>query len=264
MKTFIIKSLALLVVIILSNCSRDKYCTYTVIADRFIEEYAVVDGIELFQQDDSVLSISFIQNDDYYSKKKLPHLYDKLSEKHSDMGWNLKHQYMDLVNLNRSCSAKAAHIDFVSISVTSDKEFCSSLPNPRELNDIVRFMSCSPYKFIKTRYTTPYIVNQKEVSKEFLHYVKINDLYWLYGGYFRSHWRAEAVPFYPIEKKCSELTSSDLFLLWLSHPGKYYREGFASLYFEQTPDIAGDYEITVEMVGDDGVTYKATKTVTFR
>ena len=45
---------------------------------------------------------------------------------------------------------------------------------------------------------------------------------------------------------------------------RYHKENcIGFLYFTEHPDVLGDYEIKVEMVGDNGKTYTTTTTMKF-
>ena len=60
--------------------------------------------------------------------------------------------------------------DFTEITVTSDKDFDENHPAGESLNDLCRFISFSPYKFISSGYRDYYVFSVNNVSLSFVNY----------------------------------------------------------------------------------------------
>lgn len=184
----------------------------------------------------------------------------QIRNKYNDNNWGITVKF-DTVYEPLTCIA-APFCDLTSINITTTNLFNSSHPANSSLNDIVNFISVSPLKFIESNYTKPFFINNE--SSHIFRTLYLKSLEFssqsLYVGYFKDTFDKTATPFYPIEKMVNEITSKDLTLLAPTHPFDYT---LGYLYFTQTPDTPGDYEITVEMVGDNGKTYKTTTIMTF-
>lgn len=150
--------------------------------------------------------------------------------------------------------------DFVSVNVYTDTRYDINHGAKELLNDIVKFMSSSPYKFIRSRFSKCYNIGE-DVS-DMYNDLFAGDLKWIASNYFyayiRSTFGETSSALYPIEKTVDKLLPEDLILLSLPKKGS-----LAFLYFVQPPEPPGEYNITVEMVGTNGITYSATTTMTF-
>jgi hypothetical protein len=172
------------------------------------------------------------------SKGREKAIYDSLCVLHHDMSYNKKRDY--IVGPGWGASYKG---DIVSIDVVSNADFDAQHPAGAPLNDIVRIISVSPYPYITSGYKKTY--DWKRNPPENLQRENI------FRG--RSN-RGENPFYYPIDKRLSELTSSDLILADMSE---------IFLIFEKQPDLSKEHNLTVTIKVSDGKVSRPTITKVF-
>lgn len=172
-----------------------------------------------------------------FSTGKEKEEYDRLCRKHDDLNYN---KYRSFLGNIASESLEYIDKDFTSIEIISDKDYDSNHPAGTGLSDIVRFMSWSPYRFIRSGYSRYYHYRSSDVSESFKSVMPI---------YFGKEWfRGETdATCHPVDKMANELRQEDLILL-----GHDWTWPIGILCFETMPDEAGEHTITVKMTTDAG------------
>jgi hypothetical protein len=150
--------------------------------------------------------------------------YEALCEKHVDIGYN---RYINWPTPGRYFTK----YDFTAVSITSDVDYDSEHPAGAELGDIVRFVSMSPIKYIRSGYADLAIWDQGETEIK-----------------YASH---------KLDKLVSELVPDDLVLIG---GGKFW---LADLEFSSDPTLAKVYNITVKMTTDTGIVLQDTVQVSW-
>ena len=168
--------------------------------------------------------------------------YERLCRKHNDLSFNRyrvigKNLEMDSINYN-DC-------DFTRLQIVSDKDFDGTHPAGESLNDIVRFMSWSPIKYIESGYSVYSQYNPQKQSASF------NTMMPVYFDkqMFQEENKATC---YPIDKMVADLQAEDMVLL-----GKDASGLIALLYFEKLPEEQGEYNVSVTMTTDSGKEMKS-------
>ena len=181
-----------------------------------------------------------------YSTGEEKETYDWLCNKHHDLTYNEYRTFMkDLPSESVTFNDK----DFVSIDIISDTDFDVNHSAGDNLADIVRFISWSPYKYIRSGYREYYHYSPGSLSNTF---ESVMPIYW-----GREYTQTESTC-HPVDKMVSELSSDDLILLGHDHPGM-----IGILVFEVLPTNRGAQNITVRMTTDAGMTLEDVITLTF-
>ncbi len=163
--------------------------------------------------------------------------YDRLCAKHNDLNYNkYRHFLGNIANEELSYIDK----DFTGIFITSDKVYDSAHPAGTSLSDIVRFMSWSPYRYIKSGYSNYYHYTPISLSETFRTVMP----HYFGGNCF--HTETDATCF-PVDKMTNELLREDLILL--GHDSPWI---IGLLYFEKAPEYDGEQTFTVKMTTDSG------------
>ncbi len=165
--------------------------------------------------------------------------YDELCKKHNDLSYN-QYRYLPTGPAIDYDSVTYNECDFTGISVTCDKAFDETHPAGKNLSDIVRFMSMSPYRYILSGYSEYYNYNESDVSDAFDTLMRI----YINKDYFDSSVNNTC---YPIDELLKDLTAENLTLNGYDAPGF-----IGMLYFERKPSEPGEYSITVNIKTDDG------------
>jgi|GEM_PF-6746779 len=131
--------------------------------------------------------------------------------------------------------------DYSSVDITASIDWDSSHPAGQSLNDLVHFVSMSPYKYILSGYKTlsPNPLNEGTASK-------------YYMDVFESELKNynSEIPVYPVDKKCSNLNEDDMVLL------DFIRcHALAYLVFETRP--ARPCTVTVKLTATTGKVFSA-------
>ena len=174
-------------------------------------------------------------------------VYDQLCIKHSDMSYNK----IRSIGLVIDSTPVYIDCDFLSIDIWSDVDFDESHPAGRSLADIVRFMSWSPYKYIKSGYSEYYHYDKADVSAAFDRSMRV----FINRDYFNS---VTENCCYPVDHLVKDLTPEDMILLGYNIPGS-----LGILYFEKEPDIKGEYYFTVSIKTDNDQVLKDTVNLIF-
>lgn len=162
--------------------------------------------------------------------------YESLCRKHNDLSYNQKVGVINNVDFSGSCYISE---DFTEITVTSDKDFDENHPAGESLNDLCRFISFSPYKFISSGYRDYYVFTVNNVSLSFVNYAG------KFIGNSVGTINGQKLTCHPIDKMLSDVTPEDLILLGYDSPYPLFR-----LCFEKTPSTPGGHLITVRMRTD--------------
>ena len=169
------------------------------------------------------------------SSGKEKEVYDRLCRKHEDLNYN-KYRSLpphDLPPETFTYNDK----DFTALEIVSDKDYDAGHPAGTDLADIVRFMSWSPYNFIRSGYSKYYHFSAGSLSESFKCIMR-------HIGY---DWLMNDATCYPIDKIVKDLQKEDLILL--GNDG-VWNIGF--LYFESQHAESGEHTITVKMTTDAG------------
>lgn len=251
---------------------------HSVYLNSFITYYNNLNNIKLECSIDgrAILILPYYKLPIYTYDSKYEHIlrpYDSLCLLHNDVGYNKIASGIPMpTNVAQTITP-----DFTTIRIWSDKDFNSTHPAKSLLSDIVRFMSFSYEPFISSRYYNECNIDQMNLSAEFKKYLNVdkNRLKLVYGSYVQFEGRSGLMPLFPIDKKVCDLSHKDLTLLYGTIKGEsftledknratlYSKISLGILYFTSPPDSPGDYDITVEMIGDNGKTYSATTTMRF-
>ena len=175
---------------------------------------------------------------DWKSTGNQKKIYDNLCILHNDLNYNKKRGY--IVSTDWGCNYKGT---FTEISVISDKDFDEKHPAGSSLNDIVRFLSTSPKKFIDSNYKSYYDwINNYPGNFNLENTVR---------DFINVRWEDQPC-YHPIDKNLSEITISDLALV----------EWFV-IIFEKQPDKEKEHEITVTIKEGDGRVFTPNITMVF-
>ena len=198
-----------------------QYNEFKKISASQIDNGAIVVGVNGF---------SMFYNIDSQGEEK--RIFDSLCVKHNDLSYNKEIRYIvALPNQYLAC-------DFTSINVTSDADFDDLHPMGSSLNDIFRFMSWSPYRYILDGYRY-YEEKAKKVSKYFKNY---------YGNDWFDYSKRSCN--YPVDKMACDIDPDDMTLL-----GEI---SICVLKAESNPTISKQHNLTITLTADNGKTYSTT------
>lgn len=198
----------------------------------------------LIKRSDDTPWITYDLNDSGENLK----VYEDLCRKHNDLKYN---QYR-LVARNQAYDEVVYNdCDFTSVTIRADRAFDDTHAAGESLNDVARFLSWSPAKFIDSGYSAYYHYDSRGVSDAFNTVMRI----FIYRDYFLEETAATC---YPVDKMVNDLTAEDLVLLGHDGPGL-----IGILYFEKTPTQPGDYTFTLSMTTDTGKTFTDSAVMSF-
>jgi len=166
-------------------------------------------------------------------------IYNDLCRKHNDLTYN-RHRS---INNPRQGDITASVIypasDFRSISIIADKDYDENHSAGDDLGDIVRFLSWSPMKYIRSGYSEYYHYDTSVLSRTFIRVMP--------NFYESECFKTETESTcFPVDELVSDLEPEDLVML-----GKDYPWIMGILHFEKQPAVPGEYEITVSMTTDE-------------
>lgn len=244
-------ALLMLLVIGINGCclSRMRDCP------AYVTTYMDIRGIKLEATSSKiVLNVNPVQTSgakeyDFLMDGKDAYKYESLCRKHNDLSYNQKLRVIEECVYSGNCYISE---DFTEILVTSDKDFDANHPAGQSLNDLCRFISFSPYKFISSGYKNYYLFSVKNVSSAFVKYA---------GGFIGQDTHTlegKKLTCHPIDKPLTEVTAEDLILLGYDEPYPLFR-----LCFEHTPSVPGEHLITVSVRTDGGKIFNASITMSF-
>jgi hypothetical protein len=158
-------------------------------------------------------------------------LYDELCEKYGDMSYNRE----EFVSIGFKPSFPA--YSPASIEIVSGADFDDEHPAGTSLADIVTYDGYSSKPFIDSGYQM---------------------YYWEDKGRFYYHEGTHEKPYYPVNKKVSELTAEDLTLIY----GTGYLLAYCHLYFP-VPTLSKQHNIKVTLTDERGKKFSDTITMNF-
>ena len=241
----------LCLVLLLNGCSVISYRT----CPSFVQVYEHLYAIHLQEWSDHerfLLITAKTTGSGWYafnSEGEMKEVYDDLCTKHNDL--NYPHR-VGLMNRHLPTDDIFIDTDFVSVSLVTDADYDAAHPAGADLSDIVRFISCSPYPFIKSGYSAYYHFDAGEFPEG------VEDIWSCYMGASEKLKPEWDNPYHLIDKRLEDLTAEDLTLLG---PGWPYWIGF--LYFEELPSVPGSHSFTVRMTTDTGEVFEDSTTMTF-
>jgi hypothetical protein len=166
-------------------------------------------------------------------------IYDSLCVLHKDISYNKKRDFIAVPDWGLIYKG-----DIVSIDVVSNADFDAQHPAGSSLNDIVRVISVSPY---------PYIVSGYKKTYDWEH--NLPEIFQCEERLREQKNTHECSVYHPVDKRLSELTSSDLILVAL--------ERGIFLIFEKQPDLSKEHNLTVTIKVSDGKVSRPTITKVF-
>ncbi len=232
------------------GCKSEDYYSY-IYRRSFAMNYYETEGIQLatYPQDDK-RSIYFNVNAgsrvaEYKDTGEKKEIYDALCEKYGDMTYNREGRVAP-----EGVPSFQAY-SFVSIEIVSNSDFDEKHPASSSLSDLVFFDSCS---------SKPYVDNG------YVEYDWGDDQTFFYttGDSMR--------PYYPINKKVSDLTPTDMKLLYGGSGSHYLGEGvpyggscpaYGWFHFESLPTLSKEHLITVTFTDERGETFSDSIEMTF-
>ncbi len=180
--------------------------------------------------------------------------FKKLCIKNNDVTY--KGMYIDY-----HIGTLASDMNFTNINIVSDRDFDETHPKGSSLNDIVTFISLSPYKFIKSGYTNNYDWDRGSQSDFFkdIFSSKISQLKHHNQSGVSVSEELEGIDkmYHPIEKRVSDLKLEDLTLLGgrVSAMEREYEWGFnyfAVFQFIKIPTLSKSHNLVITFTTDDG------------
>lgn len=226
----------------------------------FVESYVNYGDISVSQIDLQCLVLTTDDAHNYiyqFSKDKtIKQRYLDLSKKYNDLGYNKTVTGIGL-ELCRVITP-----DISKISITSLSAFNSNHAENSSLNDIVKLMSFSLHPYISSSYTHAYNYNKETRSLAFKKYCE---------QYFSRLWSypefgygSGFVPYYPVESYLNKLKPGDIMMIpFWDRASNSLSRVIGYLYFEELPDVPGDYDIKVEITDENGKVYTSTLTMKF-
>ncbi|MFV0392581.1 MAG: hypothetical protein ACK5KP_11990 [Paludibacteraceae bacterium] len=211
----------------------------------YITVYYDYDDIDLSLSDNGNIAILGAEFDKHYMWKSKGHdkeIYDSLCISHNDMGYDKKRDYIVGTNWGH-CST----FDIKSIDIKSNTAYDEQHLSGASLNDIVRFISVSPQKFIDSNYriTCDWDVNKYKVSNVLQEQRMANFIN-----------NSERMNYFPIDKKLSEIVGSDELRLLPDHYIGY-------LLFDSNPTVEKVHTFTVTVELSNGKTMSKSIEKTF-
>jgi hypothetical protein len=199
----------------------------------YINTYYSYNDLLLSITDSGNIQISgadFQKHYSWKSKGRDKEIYDSLCVIHDDMTYNRLRDYIDAPEWGH-CTM----FDIKSITVFSNSDFDESHPAGVSLNDIIRFISATPKKFIDSGYTLYYDwLNNTPAS--FKHESEMEN--------FKNN--PECSSYFPIDKKLSEIDEKEMTLLFPQHLGY--------LIFESEPTVNKLHTLMITITLSNGKT----------
>lgn len=226
-------------------------------SDSYVTRYLSFDEIQLVQHPayphTSALLIEAVMNKQGYScfstdeDEQLK--YEAKCDLYNDHGGSFKWT----TNQEFGCRNTQADRDFVSIDIVSENDWDESHPAGTSLNDVFRFASSSPYKYIASGYKKSYFWMNEELP-EYVH------KYYAGVAYDRAY---DEKSMHLVHGLVSELSSDDLILLGDCIEGmpKYVRLG--ALFPVNKPTGSKTHNLTLTMVDTEGNVLTATAKINF-
>ena len=246
-RTYLTLKILAVTVILFCSCKKDhnKYhLLETTLAKSFVQEYDSIDEL-IFQQSQTRRILVTIRHSKMVGgKQRTLHIYDSLCKKHNDLSYYRK-IYTSHIGYT------AIGTDLQKIEITANKDYDAEHRAGELLNDIVRFISGTPYPFVKSGYKKTFNTEQPLSAL-----YEVNGRIYLrrYIAVYHDFEDSSLSPVFPVDKMVSELTQDDLTLL---------SPLFGQFYVEKLPKVKGDYEFLIRLYGDDGKIYSGTALMKF-
>lgn len=207
----------------------------------YVNTYYNYNDISLSITDSGNIAINGATFDKQYtwkSKGRDKEIYDSLCVLHNDMGYNKKRDYIVGTDWGH-CNV----FDINHIIIKSNAAYDNQHPSGASLNDIVRFISVSPQKFIESNYSLTFdwdlnMPNSFKKERNMANFKNNN----------------ECVNFFPVDKKLSEIGANELKLLMPEQIGYFI--------FESNPTLEKKHKfsITFELSNDKTIIKSIDKT----
>ena len=253
----------LITVLIFGSCEKrieDK--AIPIMLPSFVLSYYEMDSFSLHEYTEknrpalSIYGNALKKNGEWivYDSLKNAEIYQELCRKHQDLTYNHTIYFKGGDYFLNDFFAN----DFISLEIQSNADYDEQHLAGTLLNDRVRYMSLSSYKFIQNQYGA-YEWNNPEELASFKKY------FW---RILRDHYNNSTAGrggFYPIDKLVSELNLDDLKIFGPGYLSTYKEGGepLAYLFFEHPPTLSKTHTFTVTLTTDDGKVFEDTITVTF-
>lgn len=141
-----------------------------------------------------IVDNDFIDADNHADKFKA------INAAHGDAGWNQKVYYY-VTKPNTLLPP-----DFAKVDVVSNTDFDLEHPSGSSLSKLAQFLTITPYPYIKSGY--------KAISDwAYNHRLKEYSEIWHLGSLLGSDPKSGAGPYFPVDRKVSELTTADLMMI---------------------------------------------------
>lgn len=247
----------LLICLFFASSCGDKHLSKTLVS--FVGNYDIYDNIILQQTDLQCAVIGIHKAESVfqtYGTKEQRSKFKEISVKNGDISYNTKVEGVGVLSL-----FSVAYPNVVSVKVSSLEDYSSIYPANSSLAGITRFMSWGVDPFIRSGYKKVFTYSQEAVSSFFANYV---GEYYTPSSYRQFFGTPSIKPCFPIDCLVKDLRSDDLKML-INFAGTngdaIPRIGY--LYFEELPDVPGDYDIKVEITDENGKVYTSTLTMKF-
>lgn len=229
---------------VFASCDR----TTTETVRSYILSFQDYDSLYLANTVSSNIGISWLSSSSYYdwkSKGNLKTVYDSLCKINNDLSYDKNISYIVAPIYGYYFLESITEID-----ISSNIDFDSSHPAGSKLNDLVRFISVSPYKFIQSGYKNTFDWNNNcpaSFKKELgmMNFIQTKD------DNSKSH--------YPIDQLLSDLKPSDMTLLGF---GDGHFIGY--LLFESSPEINKTHNFTITVKTSEGKVFIKSISKTFK
>lgn len=227
----------------------------------FISKYYFIEDISYNQQDSRCIVVKNTKNVFYSQFNKADEeKFNSISLKNNDLNYNSK--FKRLRGENSFCSSYS--LNLLSIKVFSLGDYNSTHVAGSSLEDIVRFLSLSLKKFVSSGYKETFVSDGNNLNVTYKKY--LGDYYSKYAldyPQFRADGSNNIKPYFPVDCLIKDLKTEDLnLILYQSNSfGAYSTLGY--LYFEELPDVPGNYNIKVEITDENGKIYSSTITMMF-
>ena len=226
-KNIFITSLLLIMIVQFQGCDVVEYKTFK----SYVNTYYKYNDINLSLTPTGNIMISGASFDKHYSWKSVggdKDVYENLCKIHNDISYDKKRGYIVGTDWGH-CST----FDFNRIDVISNIDFDQKHPAGTSLNDIIRFISVSPKKYIDSNYINTYDwLNGTPDS-----FKKEQEMYNFRNG-------IESKNYYPINKLLSEMSINEMVMMPSEH--------FGYLIFEATPTEFKEHQLTITVSLSDG------------
>ena len=247
----------LLICLLFASSCGPNYISKTIAS--FVGNYDIYDNITLQQVDLKCAFICIHKAESVFQTggtKEKRNKFKEISVKNGDLNYNGKVSGVDILALS-----SVAYPNVSSVKVSSLQDYNSNYPANSSLDGITRFLSWSLNSFIKSGYKNVYNYSPAAVSSHFANYA---GEYHTPDSYSQFSETPSIKPCFPIDCLVKDLKSDDLKML-INFAGLYYdtTPGIGYLYFEELPDVPGDYDIKVEITDENGKIYTSTLTMKF-